>query len=272
MDNRVDEVAALANAVMYDSTTVSKYIDMAPHIRHPSLRNLYAELVVRVFDGACENCDVPRILDLGDGEGSATLPLLKLGARVTAIDISQGMIDALMAKCADHKERLEAHCQDVLEAIESFKHDNRCFDIVIASSFLHHIPDYLELIERACTIISPRGQFLSFQDPLRYDSLGRFTRFAHDSWRLLQGDVIGGIKRRLRRNKGTFLDIPEDNTEYHYLRGGVDQDAIMELFKELGFDCDIICYFSTDGAAWQHLGDFLGMENNFAVVARKRSY
>ena len=233
-------------------------------------------MVVKVFDAACENCEILKVLDLGAGEGSATLSLLKLGARVTAVDISQSMIHALVVKCANYKERLEARCQDVLEAIEWLKDDNCYFDIVIANSFLHHVPDYLELIERACTIISPRGQFLSFQDPLRYDSLGRFTTaftgFAHDSWRLFQGDVIGGIRRRLRRNRGVFLDIPEDNTEYHYLRGGVDQDAIVELFKELGFDCDITRYFSTDGAVWQHLGDFLGMENKFAVVARERSY
>lgn len=118
------------------------------------------------------------------------------------------------------------------------------------------------------------GQFFSFQDPLRYDTVGKstmmFSTLAYLSWRLLKGDVAGGLKRRLRRRRGIYLeDSMHDNAEYHVTRNGVDQDAIYELFKELGFDCSILRYFSTQSPFFQPKGAALGVKNTFAVIARR---
>ena len=54
MDDRVNRVASLANIASYDAEATAKYIDGAPHIKHSSLRRLYGELVVLVFDRAKE--------------------------------------------------------------------------------------------------------------------------------------------------------------------------------------------------------------------------
>jgi len=45
MNNRIEQIAALANTAAYSQENPDKYIDGAPHITHESLRNLYAELV-----------------------------------------------------------------------------------------------------------------------------------------------------------------------------------------------------------------------------------
>lgn len=273
MDERINQVAALANVEAYDEEATKKYIDGAPHVKHASLRQLYGELVVRVHDTANQQAETPSVLDLGAGEGSATLPFLELGAKVTAVDISNSQLEKLKTRCEKYGERLEVRCEDInveLAQTES------TYDVVVMNAFLHHVPDYLGLIRQAASVIKPRGQFFSFQDPLRYDTLGALTiglsRCAYLSWRIFDGDVIGGLKRRYRRSRGIYLqDSVHDNAEYHVTRNGVDQNAIKSLFDELDFDCQIIRYFSTQSRLFQRIGAGLGMQTSFGVIAQKRA-
>jgi SAM-dependent methyltransferase len=270
MDERINRIAALANISAYDAEATKKYIYGAPHIKHASLRMLYGKLVVQVFDFAKQHTKIPKVLDLGAGEGSVTLPFLELGAKVVAIDISSSQLDVLRSKCKRFGDMLEVRCEDINDTLRD---KSEKYDIIVVNSFLHHVPDYMGMIRETITILSPYGQFFSFQDPLRYDTVGIFTmlfsKLAYFSWRVFKGDVIGGLKRRLRRARGIYLeDSVHDNAEYHVTRNGVDQYAIHGLFKEQ--DSDIVSYFSTQSCFFQTLGTALGMKNTFAVVAQKR--
>lgn len=273
MDERVNRVAALANVAAYDAEATREYVDGAPHVKHAALRRLYGELVVRVFDAARTHAANPVVLDLGAGEGSVTLPFLELGARVVAVDISESQLAALEAKCERFGDLLEVRCEDINDTL---REKTRKYDIVVVNSFLHHVPDYLGLIREATTVLNPHGHFFSFQDPLRYDSLGRatmmFSSVAYVSWRVFRGDVLGGLKRRIRRARGIYLeDSVHDNVDYHVTRNGVDQDAIRHLLEELGFQCEIIPYFSTQSRLFQPLGVALSVKNTFAVIAQAGS-
>lgn len=215
---------------------------------------------------------IPLVLDLGAGEGSVTLPFLELGARVVAVDISSSQLNTLKTKCNRFAGMLEVRCESISETLSE---KSESYDIVVVNSFLHHIPDYLGLIRKAATILNPYGQFFSFQDPLRYDTLGRanmmFSKLAYLSWRVFKDDAINGLSRRIRRYRGIYLENSVyDNAEYHVVRNGVDKDAIQRLFEELRFDCDIVSYFSTQSRVFQPAGAVLGMKNTFAVVAQKR--
>jgi SAM-dependent methyltransferase len=272
VDERLHRVAAAANDLVYDRKDATTYIEGAPHIKHASLRALYSKLLVQVFDAAAEHVQTPRILDLGSGEGSVTLAFLELGAKVTAVDISRRQCDDLLAKCSRHIDRLEVRCEDVGDVL---KDKSQQYDIVATNSFLHHVPDYLGLIEQSLDLLAPGGQFFSFQDPMRYDSLGRFTyhfkNFSYLTWRLWRGDVIGGLKRRYRRSRGVYYeDLAEDHAEYHAMRNGVDQDAIRALVESRNFDCQIVPYFSTQSSLFQPIGAALGCKNLFGVVAKSR--
>jgi SAM-dependent methyltransferase len=226
---------------------------------------------VGVFDNARKHAKSPLVLDLGAGEGSVTLPFLELGAKVVAVDISKSQLDALKTKCGQFRDMLEVRCIDIGEALREKREK---YDIVVANSFLHHVPDYLGLIKEAATVLSPHGQFFSFQDPLRYDSVGKatmmFSTLAYISWRIFKGDVLNGIRRRIRRSHGNYLqDSVPDNTEYHITRNGVDQDAIGRLLQEMGFVCNIVPYFSTQSRVFQPIGALCGVTNTFAVVAQR---
>ncbi|MCP4706149.1 MAG: methyltransferase [candidate division Zixibacteria bacterium] len=270
MDKRINQVAALANSTAYDEDMTREYVDGAPHVKHASLRELYGSLVIRIFDEAKKYTDVPKVLDLGAGEGTVTRPFLELGANVVAVDISESQLVALKAKCKKFGDKLEVRKEDINDTLQN-KNDK--YDIIVANSFLHHIPDYLGMIKDAASILNPNGQFFSFQDPLRYDSLGKvtslFSLMALLSWRIFKGDLIGGIKRRIRRSRGIYLeDSFHDNAEYHVTRNGVDQDGIAKLLKSLNFDCNIVSYFSTQSSLFQPIGERLGVKNTFAVIAQ----
>jgi SAM-dependent methyltransferase len=272
MDERINRIAALANVSAYDANATKRYIDGAPHIKHASLRKHYGKLVVQVFDNAKLHKETPRVLDLGAGEGSVTLPFLELGARVVAVDISNSQLAALKAKCEPFRDLLEVRCEDISVIL---KEKSQKYDIIVANSFLHHVPDYIGMIREAVTVLGPYGQFFSFQDPLRYDTIRRiaatFSKLAYFSWRILKGDVIGGLKRRVRRARGIYLEgSVADNAEYHAIRNGVDQDAICRLFREEDFDCNIVSYFSTQSRLFQAIGNIIGVKNTFALIAQKR--
>jgi len=229
-------------------------------------------MVVQVFDRAKQFTKIPKVLDLGAGEGSVTIPFLELGAKVVAIDISKSQLDTLRRQCERFGSKLEVRCEDINDTL---KNKSEKYDIIVVNSFLHHVPDYLGMIKEALTILSPYGQFFSFQDPLRYDTTGRFTmlfsQLAYVSWRIFKGDVLGGVKRRLRRSRGVYLSgSMHDNAEYHVTRNGVDQNAIQRIFKEEGFDCEIKSYFSTQSRLFQPLGTALGVKNTFGLIARQR--
>ncbi len=228
---------------------------------------------MQLFESAREHVPVPRVLDLGAGEGSVTLPLLELGARVTAVDVSAAQLEALRKRCEAFGERLEVRCRTSTDVLES---ETEPYDVIVANSFIHHVPDYLGMIERALPLLAPGGQFFSFQDPMRYDLLSPFTRrfstFAYLFWRVRKGDLREGAKRRLRRRRGIFLDdCPQDFEEYHATRNGVDHQAILDLLTRQGFRSRVVMYFSTQSPTFQRLGSRLRLRNTFAILAQRSS-
>ncbi len=272
MDERINKVAALANISAYNKEATNEYIEGAPHIKHYSIKKLYEKLVIQAFGNAKRHTEKPTVLDLGAGEGSVSLSFIKLGASVVAVDISNSQLDALKTKCKNFDQLLETRCEDIKDTIEKNK---QSYDIIVANSFLHHVPDYLGLIKKATKVLNSNGQIISFQDPMRYDQVSRitmvFSKLAYFCWRIFRGDVIGGIRRRVRRSRGIFLENSEkDNAEYHVIRNGVDHGAICKLLEQLEFDCRIITYFSTQSRFFQYLGGLFQMKNTFGIVAQKR--
>jgi SAM-dependent methyltransferase len=270
MDEAASRIAASANAFSYDTQIFKDYIDTAPHLKHPSLQLFYARLVTQLFDVAAKHTTTPEVLDLGAGEGSATKLFLEAGAKVTAVDISRHQLDVLSTTCARFGDKLSVRCEDISDVLKS---DEKKYDIVVAISFLHHVPDDVGLIRQAIGLLGPHGQFFAFQDPLRYDSLGFSTRafsfVAFYWWRIFKGDLVNGMKRFVRRSRGIYDESVQDNAEYHVVRNGVDQEAIVNFVRGEGLQCELVSYFSTQNAFFQRLGSALGMKNTFAVIVRK---
>ena len=268
------ECAKLANLVFYNSINNGAYINGAPHIKHACLRKMYVNLVREVLERTKRSVQTPAILDLGAGEGSVTIPFLDLGAKVTAVDMSENQLEGLRTKCSmAHiaSGMLELKCDDANHFLENCRSE---FDITVFNSFLHHVPDYISMIQSSMKSIRAGGYFFSFQDPMRYDTLSIPSRIMSEIgyalWRVFQEDLWGGVKRRIRRSRKIYLETePLDNAEYHVTRNGVDQDAIARLFLENGWSCKVIAYFSTQDRIIQECGFRLGLKNTFGILAQK---
>lgn len=210
------------------------------------------------------------MLDVGSGEGTCAREMLRLGARVTAIDISAAQLRVLEERCKDARSNLTVVCDDVWQALDKLD----SFDAVIFDSFLHHVPNYLELLAAVDKHLEPRAAILTFQDPLRYDTLSRtsyvMSNGAYFAWRVLQGNLVGGLKTRIRRLRGVYIPgHPADDAEYHVTRNGLDQDEMARQFRSRGFATEVTRYFSTQSAMFQALGAHIGVENTFSILARR---
>ncbi len=264
-------LAALANVAMFNEEGTANCVAASPHLTHPMVCDLYAQLVARTFNTAKKYASMPRVLDLGAGEGSATLPFLELGAHVTAVDISESQLAVLGQKCGRFATRLRVYCEDINEILGGTEER---YDIVVMNSFVHHIPDYLSVFQKSIAILRPNGLIFTFQDPLCYDTLGRgsfyFSMGGYFFWRVFQGNYLQGLRTRIRRLQGIYIPgSKEDDAEYHVTRNGVDQDAIAALFASEDFTCEFIRYFSTQSSIFQWLGVSLGITNTFALIAQR---
>jgi 2-polyprenyl-3-methyl-5-hydroxy-6-metoxy-1,4-benzoquinol methylase len=275
LDRARSTPAASANVAVYDALENESYIDEAPHLKHESLRQLYAQLTAGVLARLRKSPAEIRVLDLGAGEGSVTLRFLELGSQVTAVDSSERQLSYLRSRAAAHSDRLAVRRGDVFEVLRDEKQSEETFDLIISNSFLHHIPDYQQLVSEASALLNPDGILFTFQDPLRFSSLKlpvrAFTGAAYLAWRVTRPDVVRGLGRRIRRMFGLYRpDCPEDNAEYHVVRDGVDQDMIARILREAGMKVEVVRYFSTQSPLWQRLGRRLGISNTFAVIAQRQ--
>ena len=215
------------------------------------------------------------VLDMGAGDGALTLPWLALGAEVLAADASAEQLHGLEQAVAKYRGQLTTIDGDVFRTLDDLQARDCQFDVVGASAFLHHIPDYLKLCRCAAGLLRKNAVFLTFQDPLRYDTLTRFTHFfdriSYFGWRLFQGRLLQGLKTRLRRMRGSYRDdLPEDMTEYHVVRNGVDQFALVACLESLGFECRVRSHWSTQSGFFQWAGEALHLANTFGIFATRK--
>jgi SAM-dependent methyltransferase len=258
---------------MYGPVEAARYRGGAPHLEHAELYALLRGLSADAIATAEHVRRPPRVLELGAGEGSSTLPFLEFGAHVTAVDDSSSQLDGLRRRCSPFADRLVVVEAPAEEFVATCSDE---FELVAAISFLHHVPDYLGFVENVTPLVAEGGVFFSFQDPLLYARLPAATRAfataAYAAWRVRQGDVFGGLWRRARRARGNWDETcAQDVIEYHATRGGVDEDALVATLAVQGFAPRMTRYFSTQSRLFQPIGRRLGYETAFGVVAPRTS-
>lgn len=95
----------------------------------------------------------PYILDYGAGTGNLTKQLLELGASVVAAEVSKGCLDELLS-CVGSREK----CETLLVNGHDLREINSCtFDLVATYSVLHHVPDYLTIVDELVRVLRPGG-------------------------------------------------------------------------------------------------------------------
>lgn len=247
------------------------YVAGSPHLKHPGLRRqVEASLVTEVarLRKAFGHC---RVLEVGAGHGGFTNKLRQAGAQVTVTEMSQPSVARLRAEFSADPGVRVVHDRDGNWPSEV----SDMFELVVAISVLHHIPDYLRAVDSFADRTVPGGSFISWQDPIWYDRLPRltatFSRVAYLTWRIGQGNLRRGVSTQLRRWRGIYDETNvSDTSEYHVVRQGVDEAALISRLAAKYASVDVIRYWSTQGSTLQKAGVRLGLETTFALLARTR--
>jgi len=264
--------ALAANAASYDARAEREFVSGAPHLKHASVAAIYEGMVERALASLGRPAREVSVLEVGAGDGRASVAWLRRGVRLTAIDSSSTMLARLRARAEGYGVPARTQVGDAVELLERL---DRRFDVVTHVSMLHHVPGYLELLDRSAAAVAPHGCLLTFQDPLRYDRLPRVAhaadRAAYFAWRLAQGNLRQGLRTRLRRLRGRYdPDEPADYEEYHVVRNGLDSEAMRARLAPCFGSVSEVRYWATQGAPWQWLGERLGLRTEFGVVAIDR--
>lgn len=82
-----------------------------------------------------------HIMDFGAGTGLLAEHVVPMVARVSAVDISQGMLDELVVK-PSLQGKVAAYCQNILH--EPLEDD---FDGIVSAMALHHVEDTDEILK-----------------------------------------------------------------------------------------------------------------------------
>jgi ubiquinone/menaquinone biosynthesis C-methylase UbiE len=171
-------------------------------------------------------------LEIGSGTGYFSLNLVQLGLieRLTATDISPGMLEQLAATAATLG--LE-HVTTIVTEAETLPFDDESFDLVLGHAVLHHIPDLDRAFAEFKRVLRPGGRIVFAGEPSRYgDRLAALPKRTGVLVAPLWRRTVGARERALAE---------VDQSEGHSLEGEVDVHAfapadLRRLLERAGFD------------------------------------
>jgi SAM-dependent methyltransferase len=238
----------------------------SPHLAQLPLYDRLVEVLRGTVRRLAEQGLPLRVLEIGAGHGGFTEAALALGCDVTAVDVSESSVEELKRRFGTNPK-----LQALYQPDGKLSDAGGDYSLLMFVSVLHHIPDYISFLMEASQRIVRGGALLTLQDPVwysRHRAAHRADRAAYFAWRLGQGSPIEGLHTRLRRMRGTFDDKnPRDMEEYHVVRNGVDEEAVLSFARGEFADVTLIPYWSSQLGGARRLGERLGLHNSFGMVA-----
>ena len=240
----------------------------SPHLKHTQLREAICESLRAQICKILARKPSCRVLEVGAGHGDFTDVLLGSGAEVVVTEMSEASASVL-----SNRYRHNPRVRVVLDSDGQWlSHTSESFDLVVCISVLHHIPDYVSFLDLAFQKTLPGGGFVTWQDPLWYPRRSRsnlaLDKGAYFAWRLGQGEISRGISTRARRLRGVMDESnPSDMVEYHVVRNGVDEQAVVRLASKYFNDAQMRLYWSTQSRLLQAAGGRTRFKTTFGVIA-----
>lgn len=116
-----------------------------------------------------------QVLDACGGSGNVSLILLEMGIVPLTVDLSPEMLGIYerKARVAGYRPRTE------VDEIDCFlQHTKGTWDVVVFSSALHHLEDYIAVMAAAMDRVRPGGVIVTIFDPTRVGRIGLVFRRA----------------------------------------------------------------------------------------------
>ncbi len=145
-----------ADLTNYDDIS-NVYIELVD--RKLSWNNLYERpYMLSVFD----DFKGKNVLDAGCGSGFYSLYALKQKASVTAVDLSESMLDYVKKK--DKKKRIKFYQADLSRGLPFIEPESQ--DYIISALFLHYIENWDTLVKDFYRVLKPGGKlYISTHHP-----------------------------------------------------------------------------------------------------------
>ena len=122
---------------------------------YDSDQNLTRDLDGQVTREALANLHFQSILEVGCGTGKNTGLLARVGARVHALDFSQGMIEI-----AREKVRAENVKFSLADLTQKWPCEDLAYDLIVCNLVLEHIEDLSFIFSEASRVLEAGGKFL----------------------------------------------------------------------------------------------------------------
>lgn len=197
---------------------------------HPELTNQEErERLRRFLDLATQDFpknSVFRALDVGTGTGFVSEELLARGFQVDAVDISKEMIERLRVK--QPEALTNGKLKTVVQDADRFLTEEKgTYDLITASSVLHHFPDYSATMKQIVAHLNPGGSLIFFHEPCGgvVSKLELFLR--RIDWKLSRAFVIA--PRDLQEMNRLHLQY--EMADYHVTHG-FDEEKVQATLKE----------------------------------------
>lgn len=174
-----------------------------------------------------------QILDLGCGTGFITTKLYKNDDfEIEAVDIAENMTQVLKKKI-QNASNVHVHVREASEFLRDSLTSHKQYDLIVFSTFLHHLYDYLKIVRQGIELLARDGYVYILNEPVKkINLLEIIDTFFHRllfSPKGLHYSIINALF--LNRNPG----MPNYNkaiAEYHFYRGGIDLNAVLQLLRE----------------------------------------
>lgn len=149
-----DEQALVARSIKRYGRSHKGYERRHPEIFNPIEQDRLRRALEDAIELARAHSGAPvAALDLGCGTGNLTAHLVALGAHVTAADVSPEFLEVVSRRFgADSGVRtLQVNGVDLAEI------EDGTFDLAAVYSVLHHVPDYLAIVDHLARVVKPGG-------------------------------------------------------------------------------------------------------------------
>lgn len=206
--------------------------DSAEHcVAHAGARHLLEEILDRALEAAPSA--TPRTLDACGGTGNVSELLARRGIETTVADVSAEMLARWREKAAG----LGVAADTVEAEIDSFlANDERRWELIVLSSALHHLDDYVGVAQAAARRLEPGGVLVTAFDPVRSDdrTMLKLRRFDYLLSLLAEPrSLAAAVRRRRDRRSGTDHGVNVgDLAEKHALHGIDDEEVLAALRAE----------------------------------------
>ncbi|MHB8837452.1 MAG: class I SAM-dependent methyltransferase [Gemmatimonadaceae bacterium] len=257
---------AVAHNVRAHDAVAATYDAAHSEIFNPIEQERLAQAVRDVLAVCARGADRLRVVDVGAGTGNLTGHFLACGASVVSADVSPGSLRV----AAERFATTGRHAIQQIDGRTLAPFADASFDVAACYSVLHHVPDYLALVDEMARVVRPGGVVYieherhdaSWQDPLREQFMReawvfpprRLTRFVNprNYWRRLR--PLLQWRRWLDPRwmpEGDLHIWPDDHIEWAEIEAGLLRRGVTAVLVR-----DYLLYDThLDRAVWERWKD-----------------